>query len=93
MIPEKTQSVLELLYEAYMDKHNTTTEQIREDFRELNMAVQDIPLKDCDKIIDPVCALCWSHEKNGFINGVKIGMQLYRELTDAEPAETEECVQ
>jgi hypothetical protein len=33
-----------------------------------------------DQIIYPVCKLCWDHERAGFIEGIKIGIQLASEL-------------
>ena len=39
-----------------------------------------MPLREMDKIIYPVCTLCRDYEKAGFIEGVKIGMQLSQEL-------------
>jgi hypothetical protein len=39
-----------------------------------------IPLRGMDQIIYPVCKLCWDHERAGFIEGIKIGIQLASEL-------------
>ena len=33
-----------------------------------------------DKIIYPVCKLCRDHEKAGFIEGIKVGIMLAKEL-------------
>jgi hypothetical protein len=38
-------------------------------------------LQEMDKIIYPVCTLCRDHEKAGFIEGIKMGICLLRELT------------
>ena len=38
---------------------------------------------DCnqmDRILDPVCSLCRSHERTGFIAGVRMGFILHKEL-------------
>ena len=37
-------------------------------------------LKEIDEIIYTVCTLCRNHEKAGFIEGVKVGMNLAKEL-------------
>ena len=42
--------------------------------------MNDIPLKEIDKIIYAVCTLCRDHEKAGFIEGVKVGMSLEKEM-------------
>lgn len=41
-----------------------------------------MPLREMDKIIDAVCALCCNHEKAGFVEGVKIGIHLQSELAE-----------
>jgi hypothetical protein len=33
-----------------------------------------------DKIIYPVCKLCRDHEKAGFVEGIRVGMELSGEL-------------
>jgi hypothetical protein len=38
-----------------------------------------MPLREIDQIIYPVCKLCRDHEKAGFIEGVKVGIQLANE--------------
>ena len=37
---------------------------------------------DSAEIIYPVCTLCRDHERAGFIAGIKIGVQLQRELDE-----------
>jgi hypothetical protein len=32
-----------------------------------------------DRIVDAVCTLCREHEKAGFVEGVKVGIQLGQE--------------
>ena len=38
------------------------------------------PLKEIDEIIYTVCTLCRDHEKAGFIEGIKVGMSLSKEM-------------
>ena len=38
------------------------------------------PLNEIDEIIYNVCTLCWNHEKEGFIEGVKVGINLTKEI-------------
>ena len=33
-----------------------------------------------DKLIDTVCTLCPKHERSGFVEGVKVGIRLVKEL-------------
>ena len=39
-----------------------------------------MPLREMDWIINPVCALCRDHERNGFLHGVQLGAQLVQEI-------------
>ena len=43
----------------------------------LRKFMNDIPLKE---IIYAVCTLCRDHEKAGFIEGIKVGLSLEKEL-------------
>ena len=74
-------SVLGMLYECHNENSSYDNEQIRTDFNELYQQMNGMPLREMDKIIYPVCKLCRDHEKAGFIEGIKIGIQLKRELT------------
>ena len=42
--------------------------------------MNDIPLKEIDEIIYAVYILCWDHEKAGFIECIKVGMSLAKEM-------------
>lgn len=74
-------SVLGMLYECHNENSPYDNKQIRADFNELYQKMNGMPLREMDKIIYPVCKLCRDHEKAGFIEGIKIGIQLKRELT------------
>lgn len=73
-------SVLGMLYEAFCDHNNFETSKIKSDFLVLYEFMNGFTLQELDQVLYPVCTLCRSHEQNGFINGVKIGMLLCREL-------------
>ena len=74
------ESVLIMLYECHNENNPHDNEQIRADFNELYQQMNGIPLRGMDQIIYPVCKLCWDHERAGFIEGIKIGIQLASEL-------------
>ena len=74
------ESVLSMLYECHNENNPYDNEQIKEDFNELYRQMNSMPLQEIDKIIYPVCKLCRDHERAGFIAGIKIGVQLQREL-------------
>ena len=72
-------SILTLLYEAYIDENRLDNEQIKTNFNVLYEAMNGMTLKEIDTIIYPVCALCREHEKTGFIEGIKVGLRLEQE--------------
>ena len=76
------ESVLTMLYEAYSECNRLDNTQIKDDFNELYQLMNGMELRDMDKIIYPVCQLCRDHERSGFIEGIKIGMQLHIEVSD-----------
>ena len=74
------ESVLSLLYEAYSDNNRMYNDQIKADFAELYQALNGMLLQEMDWIINPVCALCRDHERNGFLHGVQLGAQVVQEI-------------
>ena len=73
------ESTLSLLYETYGDINRMYADQIKTDFAELYQTLNETPLQEMDWIIDPVCALCRDHERNGFVHGVQVGIRLVKE--------------
>ena len=73
-------SVLAFLYEAYAQMNPMEDAQIKADFDTLCQAMNGMELQDMDRIIYPVCTLCRDHERSGFVEGVKIGVQLAQDL-------------
>ena len=75
-------SILEMLWNTYCQHNQLDSEQIKTGFSELYQHMKDVAIPDMDGVIDTVCALCWEHEKTGFVEGVKVGVRLARELSD-----------
>lgn len=78
------ESVLSLLYEAYGDINPMYDDQIKADFAELYQALNGMPLREMDGIINPVCALCRDHERNGFVHGIQVGIRLAQEVQSTD---------
>ena len=76
------ESVLTLLYEAYAESNRMDDGTIKEDFDELYRQMNGMELREMDKIIYPVCTLCRDHQRSGFVEGVKVGIQLQMELAE-----------
>lgn len=73
-------SVLSLLYEAHSESNAMYDEEIKANFHALYEAMNGMPLQDMDRIVYPVCTLCRSHQKSGFIEGVRVGFALSNEI-------------
>ena len=78
------ESILSLLYEAYGDANRIDADQIKADFDELYRLLNGMPLREMDWIINPVCALCRDHERNGFMHGIQVGVRLAQEIQNVE---------
>ena len=78
------ESVLSLLYEAYSDNNRMYNDQIKADFAELYQELNGTPLREMDWIVNPVCALCRDHERNGFMHGIQVGVRLAQEIQNVE---------
>lgn len=74
-------SILEMLFICYHQYNRMDTDEIKRDFDRLYADMAGVPLRDMDPIIDTVCSLCSSHEKAGFVTGVKVGFELASELS------------
>ena len=74
------ESVLEILYEAYSESRMADSPSIREGYRKLGIAVQALPLKDNDAIMDAVCLISTALERTAYIQGIRTGVRLREEL-------------
>ncbi|MBQ8236774.1 MAG: hypothetical protein IJZ39_01310 [Oscillospiraceae bacterium] len=77
-------SVLSLLYEAHSESNAMYDDEIKANFHALYEAMNGMPLQDMDRIVYPVCTLCRSHQKSGFIEGIRVGVLLCTELAKEE---------
>ena len=78
--PDNTESILEVLFDAYNESSGFDNADIKADFEDLYRLMHGKPLKEIDEIIYAVCTLCRDHEKAGFIEGIKVGTNLAKEL-------------
>ena len=78
--PDNSESILEVLFDAYNESSGFDNAAIKADFEELYRLMNGKTLKEIDEIIYVVCTLCRDHEKAGFIEGVKVGLSLVMEL-------------
>ena len=76
------ESVIQLLYEAYIHTNPPEDAAIKEAFEELYSTMNGMSLQEMDHILDPVCTLCSTHEQIGFTAGIKLGFLLAQELSE-----------
>ena len=53
---------------------------VRQYNENLNLLLNGLPTERINTIIDTVNDLCWEHDRQGFINGFRIGMRLEQEI-------------
>ena len=73
-------SILEMLFTYYHEYNNTDTDAVKAAFEDLYRRMHGMPLREMDRIVDAVCTLCREHEKSGFVEGVRVGIQLGEEV-------------
>lgn len=78
--PADGETVLGMLFKYHSEHHLYDNEQIKADFIVLYQQMHGMPLKEVDKVIHAVCDLCRDHEQSGFVEGVKIGIRLAKEI-------------
>ena len=78
--PDNAESILEVLFDAYNKSSGFDNAAIKSDFEELYRLMNGRSLKAIDEIVYAVCTLCRDHEKAGFIEGVKVGIRLLKEV-------------
>lgn len=73
-------SILEMLFTTYHQYNQMDTKEIKRDFNRLYVDMTGLSLREMDPIIDSVCCLVSSHQKSGFIDGIKVGLLIAEEL-------------
>ena len=78
--PDNAESILEVLFDTYNESSGFDNAAIKAGFEELYRLINGKPLEEIDEIIYAVCTLCRDHEKTGFIEGIKVGISLAKEV-------------
>ena len=73
-------SILEMLFPFYRKCNNTGTDAVKAAFEDLYQRMHGMPLREMDRIVDDICTLCREYEKAGFVEGMKVGIQLRVEV-------------
>ena len=74
------ETVLDQLYQAYTESHESDPPEIRDGFKELEEFLCNLPLEDNNAVFNLCCRLCSAYEHKAFIDGVQYGAHLMFEL-------------
>ena len=77
---EECPTVLDQLYQAYAESHESDPPKIQDGFRDLEELLSSLPLNDNNAVFALCCHLCNHYERKAFIDGVQYGAHLMREL-------------
>ena len=73
-------TVLDQLYQAYAESHESDPLEIRNGFKELDDLLGDLSLDDNNAVWNLCCRLCSAYEHKAFIDGLKYGAHLMEEM-------------
>ena len=74
------ETVLDQLYQAYAESHESDPPEIGEGFKELEEFLCTLPLEDNNAVFDLCCSLCTAYEHKAFQDGVQYGAHLMTKL-------------
>ena len=74
------ETILDQLYQAYAESHESDPPEIRDGFKELDNLLGNLPLDDNNAVWNLCCQLCTAYEHKAFLDGLKYGAYLMQEL-------------
>ena len=75
------ENILDLLYRAYAETHESDPPEIQSGFAELEEFLKTLPLDDNNAVFNLTCKLCTAYEKKAFLDGLQFGAELMLKLT------------
>ena len=76
------ETVLNQLYQAYAESHESDPPEIRDSFKELDNLLGSLPLEDNNAVFNLCCCICTAYERKAFIAGLQYGAHLMMELQE-----------
>ena len=73
-------TVLDQIYQAYAESHESDPPEISEGFKELECFLENLPLDDNNAVFNLCCRLCSAYERKAFLDGLQYGAHLMIEL-------------
>ena len=77
---EEHPTVLDQLYQAYTETHESDPSEIQDGFKELDGLLGSLSLNDNNAVWNLCCQLCTAYERKGFLDGLQYGAHLIFEL-------------
>ena len=74
-------TVLDQLYRAYAESHESDPKEIGDGFKELEEYLCVLPLENNNAVFNLCCHLCSAYERKAFLDGLQYGAELMLELT------------
>ena len=74
------ETVLDQLYQAYAESHESDPLEISEGFKELEEFLCNLPLDDNNAVFNLCCRLCSDYEHKAFVDGLQYGAHLILDL-------------
>ena len=74
------ETVLDQLYQAYAESHESDPPEIRDGFKELDDLLGELSLDNNNAVWNLCCQLCTAYEHKAFVDGLQYGAHLMREL-------------
>ena len=74
------ETVLDQLYQAYAESHESDPPEISNSFKELEEFLCKLPLEDNHAVFNLCCRLCNTYEHKALIDGVQYGARLIVEI-------------
>ena len=73
-------SVLDQLFCAYQDSHETDPPEIKDGFKEPDTYLRQLSLDDINEVWNLCVRICVEYERKAFLDGLHYGVQLMTEL-------------
>ena len=74
------ETVLDQLYQAYAESHESDPAEIGDGFKELEEFLHTLPLDDNNAVFNLCCRLCSAYERKAFRDGILYGAHLISEI-------------
>lgn len=78
------ETVLDQLYQAYAESHESDPAEIGDGFKELEDFLCALPLEDNNAVFNLCCRLCSAYERKAFLDGIQYGANLIMELIETK---------